>query len=242
MDISTLQYFYIGLAAFLIGFSKTSVEVGILAVLLLAMIFPGKTSPGVVLPMLVAADIIAVIFYRRSCRWSLLLKLIPASAIGVVLGFVFLWIIPELNFERIIGWIILSMLALDLGLSNAAKAFFHSRTAAAVFGTLGGAASMVANAAGPMFGIYLLQMGLKKTEFVGTRSWFFLGMNLIKVPFAVGLGLITPQTLSLNATFLPVILLGAVTGYKLLGVINVQVFGALIRVAVAIAAVRLILF
>ena len=57
---------------------------------------------------------------------------------------------------------------------------------------------MVANAAGPVFGIYLLQMGLDKKEFVGTRSWYFLIINLFKIPFSASLGLITVESLSLK--------------------------------------------
>ncbi|MEE9426942.1 MAG: sulfite exporter TauE/SafE family protein [Paracoccaceae bacterium] len=242
MDISTLQYIYIGLAAFLIGFSKTSIEVGILAVLLLAMVFPGKASPGVVLPMLIAADIIAVIYYRRSCQWHVLVKLIPASAVGVLAGAVILWALPDLNFERVIGWIILAMLVFDLTLTSAAKQFIRGGGGAAGFGIVGGASSMIANAAGPVFGIYLLQMGLNKVEFVGTRSWFFLIMNVAKLPFAIGLGLVTPQTLTLDAMAFPMILLGAVSGYVFLRLINPQVFTALIRMAVLVAAFRLIFF
>jgi len=86
MDISTIQYFYIGLAAFIVGFTKTSVGgVGILAVLLMALAVPGKASPGVLLPMLIAADIMAVIYYRRWCQWRLLAGLLPPTFIGVVL-------------------------------------------------------------------------------------------------------------------------------------------------------------
>ncbi|MEE9389026.1 MAG: sulfite exporter TauE/SafE family protein [Paracoccaceae bacterium] len=241
MDLSSIQYVYIALAAFLIGFSKTSVEVGILGVLLVALVIPGKASPGIVLPMLIAADIAAVLFYRRSCKWGLLVKLIPAAFVGVALGAGFLWAVPNADFEKIIGGIILAMLVLDLAMTKPARKLFRGPWVARIFGTLGGAASMIANAAGPVFGVYLLQMGLNKREFVGTRGWFFLIMNVSKLPFAVGLGLITPQTLLFDLTFLPAILVGAVTGYVLLSHINQRLFSTLIRVAVLGAAARLIL-
>lgn len=241
MDISTLQYFYIGLAAFLVGFTKTSIGgVGILAVLLMALAIPGKASPGVLLPMLIAADIMAVIYYRRACQWGILLSLLPSTFIGVLLGFAFLQIAPDLNFEKVIGWIILGMLGLDLGLTDSAKKLVRGPALTSVVGVFAGTSSMVANAAGPMFGVYLLQMDLKKSEFVGTRSWFFLVINMVKLPFAFGLGLVTPQSLSLNAIYLPVILAGAVLGYIFLKYINIRVFGVLIRIAVLAAAARLI--
>lgn len=243
MELEIIHYFYVGLAAFLVGFTKTSVGgVGILAVLLMALAIPGKASPGVLLPMLIAADIMAVIYYRRSCQWGILLRLMPAAFVGVLLGAGFLRMAPDLNFERIIGWVILAMLALDLGISEAAKKHARGKVLTGIVGVLAGASSMIANAAGPIFGVYLLQMGLNKSQFVGTRSWFFLVMNLSKVPFAVGLGLITPQSLTLNLAYLPVILLGAVLGYAFLNFLNIRVFGILIRVAALVAAARLILF
>jgi len=134
------------------------------------------------------------------------------------------------------------MLALDFGLSEAARKYVRGRAATGIVGVFAGAASMVANAAGPVFGVYLLQMGLTKSQFVGTRSWFFLVINVVKLPFAISLGLVTPASLGLNMWFLPVILLGAVLGRVFLNYINIRLFGVLIRLAVLLAAGRLILF
>lgn len=241
MDLIALQYFYIGMAAFLVGFTKTSVGgVGILAVLLMALAIPGKASPGVLLPMLIAADIMAVLYYRRECQWSILLKLLPLTLVGLMVGYAFLWVAPDVNFEKIIGWIILIMLGLDFFLTSDIKTRLQGRVLTGTVGVFAGASSMIANAAGPVFGIYLLQMGLKKSEFVGTRSWFFLTINILKIPLAVSLGLVTTETLTLNVMYLPVILIGAVLGYKFLAYINIRVFGILIRIAVLATAMRLI--
>ncbi len=242
MDLNSLQILYIGIAAFLVGFTKTSVGgVGILAVLLMALAIPGKASPGVLLPMLIAADLMAVGFYRRSCQWRVLVRLIPMALIGVGLGFLVLRALPDARFGRFIGWTILAMLALDLGLSAAIKAHMRGRLMTGIAGVLAGAASMIANAAGPVFGIYLLQLGLNKAEFVGTRSWFFLLMNIAKVPFALSLGTISTASLTVDLYALPVILLGGAIGVMVLKIINIQLFRFLIRVAVLVAAARLIL-
>lgn len=243
MDMTALQLFYFGLAAFLVGVTKTSVGgVGILAVLLMALAVPGKASPGVLLPMLIAADIMAVIYYRRACQWDILLKLLPLAMVGIAVGFVILRTVPDAHFERIIGWTILAMLVLDFGMSDALRKHMSGPAMTSVAGVLAGAASMIANAAGPIFGVYLLQMGLSKAAFVGTRSWFFLVLNVLKVPVAAQLGLITVPSLTLNLTFLPVIIIGAVVGYKVLKYINIDVFKWLIRFSALAAALRLILF
>ena len=71
---------------------------------------------------------------------------------------------------------------------------------------------MLANAAGPVMMVYLLAMRLPKDEFLGTGAWFFAVVNWVKVPFSVGLGLITPQSLFLDAALSGGVLLGAFVG------------------------------
>jgi len=243
LEFTEIQYLYIGLAALLVGFTKTSVGgVGILAVLLMALAVPGKGSPGVLLPMLVVADIFAVIFYRRQCQWGILFKLVPLTVIGVIIGYFLLDIIPTRVFERIIGVIILVMLMLEFIVSKTGKTKFDGWLITVIVGIFAGVATMIANAAGPIFGIYLLQMGLAKKEFVGTRSWFFLMLNIFKLPFSANLGLITEETLRLDLMFVPAIVIGAIIGYWVLGLINVTIFKWLIRTASLVACIRLILF
>ncbi len=234
-------YLLIGLAAFLVGFTKTSVGgVGILAVLLMALAIPGPASPGVLLPMLIMADIMAVLYYRRACDWKILLRLMPATLIGVALAWWFLDSFSGYDFGKLIGWVILAMLALDLLMNAGLRERLRGRGLTAIMGALAGAASMLANAAGPIFGIYLLQMRLSKAGFVGTRSWFFLLVNIAKLPFAIALGITTQSSLTLNLYYLPVILLGAALGKLVLEYINMKWFKILIRLAVLAAATRLI--
>ncbi|PCJ76328.1 MAG: hypothetical protein COA53_03510 [Rhodobacteraceae bacterium] len=240
MDISTLSYVYIFMAALLVGFTKTSVGgVGILAVLLMALAIPGKASPGVLLPMLIVADIFAVIYYRRHCNWGILLKLFPYAAVGIVIGYFAVDKVPTGVFEKVIGATILFMLVFEVlvpARRNAPAAL------TAFVGIFAGIATMMANAAGPIFGVYLLQMGLPKNEFVGTRSWYFLVLNVFKIPFSANLGLITVETLKLDLMFVPVLFVGAYLGYKFLGIINMAAFKWLIRAAVLLSATKLLFF
>lgn len=242
MDLSALSYIYIFLAALLVGFTKTSVGgVGILAVLLMALAIPGKASPGVLLPMLIVADVFAVIYYRRHCNWGILLRLFPLTAVGVVIGYFSVSVVPAETFEKVIGATILFMLGFEMLVPKSEKRSTHPLLTGFV-GVFAGISTMIANAAGPVFGVYLLQMGLPKNEFVGTRSWFFLIVNLFKIPFSANLGLVTLDTLKLNVMFVPVIFLGAYLGYKILGMLNMAAFKWLIRAAVLVASAQLLLF
>ncbi len=242
-DLSILQIFFFVLAAFITGFTKTSVGgMGILAVLLMAMSFPGKASPGILLPMLIVADIFAVIYYRRSCQWHIIARIFPLTAIGVVIGYFIVDVIPVAVFEMVLGIVILLMLALSMFLEYHRTDISGNLVFAWATGITAGIATMMGNAAGPIFAVYVLQMGLPKSEFVGTRSWFFLILNSFKIPFSASLGLVTFETLKLDLIAIPVIMVGAYAGYVFLKMINLKLFKWLIRLAVLVAAIRLIVF
>ena len=241
MDLTAFQAGYVVAAALLVGFTKTSVGgIGILAVLLMALAVPGKASPGVLLPMLIVADIFAVVYYRRHCDWKVLARIFPATAIGIVVGYLIVDAIPAAVFERVIGAIILAMLVMGLVIEWYKPAFSTGGLWAGLVGLIAGIVTMVANAAGSVFGVYLLQQGLGKQSFVGTRSWYFLILNLFKVPFSASLGLITTDTLKLNLLAVPLIFLGAYLGFRFLKLINLEMFKWLIRLAALVAAFRLI--
>jgi uncharacterized membrane protein YfcA len=99
---------------------------------------------------------------------------------------------------------------------------------------------MLANAAGPVMALYLLAIALPKLEFVGTSAWFFLVINLFKVPFSAQLGLIHAQTLLFNAVLIPAIVLGLVGGRWLVTRIPQKLFDALLLLFVGVAALRMI--
>ena len=73
--------------ALAIGLSKTGLSgLGTMFVPVMAAIFGGKASSGVVLPMLVFADLFAVFYYRRHADWPVLMKLLPWSFAGIIIG------------------------------------------------------------------------------------------------------------------------------------------------------------
>ncbi len=81
-----------------------------------------------------------------------------------------------------------------------------------VFGPLGGFTTMIANAAGPVMSLYFIASRLPVQAILGTAAWFFFVVNLIKLPFSVGLGLITPASLLLDLVLVPALVAGALIG------------------------------
>ena len=123
---------------------------------------------------------------------------------------------------------------------KAARLIPHNWWIVATFGVLAGFTTMLANAAGPVMIIYLLAMRLPKLEFIGTSAWYFLTLNLFKVPFSYDLGLINPASLKVDAWFAPVAMLSVPAGRWLLKFIDQELFERLALGFTVLAALKLL--
>src|ERR1700730_1455777 len=242
-----LQWICAVLGALMVGISKAGITgLSILSVALFMHVFPSsKQASGLVLPLLIFGDIVAVLSYRTHTQWRYLWKLMPWTAAGVVLGYFVLGTISDKTARIIIGAIIVSLCALGYwrryrgSQSQEAAETWHWSLAAAV-GVVAGFITLIANAAGPLMSIYLVALRLPKTQFVVTASVFFMVLNLFKAPFMVKLGLITPQSFEFNLALAPAVLLGALAGRWLLIRINQRLFENLVLGLSAVAGILLI--
>ncbi|MCU0376061.1 MAG: sulfite exporter TauE/SafE family protein [Chitinophagaceae bacterium] len=173
------------LAAFLIGLGKAGLKgVDMLAITLMALVFGGKSSTGVVLPLLCIADIAAVRYYHRHAQWAHFRKLFPWMAVGILLG---VWLGKDLNeqvFRQLMAGIVVVTIAIVLGmeLRKSAKVPGHPAFAAGT-GLAAGFTTMMGNLAGAFANLYFLAMRMPKNDFIGTAAWLFLVINLFKLPF-----------------------------------------------------------
>lgn len=239
-----------GLTAVLIGFSKTALSgLGVIAVAIFATILPAKESTAAILVLLIVGDLIAVWHYRHDADWSMIRRLLPAVLPGLILGSVFLRIVSDDVLRRSIGLVLLVLLLLQLIVkwrnvapaSDAHKPYAHKHRAAAwIAGTGVGYVTMTANAAGAVMTLYLSASGIEKRRFIGTNAWFFLIVNLVKVPFSVGLGLMHWADLGRAGLLAPLILLGGLLGYATIRRVSQRRFDVAVLVAAAVAATALL--
>ena len=101
---------------------------------------------------------------------------------------------------------------------------------------------MVANAAGPIFQLYLLSRRFEKLELIGVGARFFLLVNILKAPFLGGMSFINEESLLFNLKLLPVILLGIFLGRHLVHVVSQRLFEWLVILFALVAGGRLFLF
>ncbi len=238
------QWLLAGLAAVGIGVSKSGLPgVSLLHVVIMASLFGPRESTGVILPMLVVGDVTAVALFRRHSRWNLLVRTLPAATGGVILGWGVMAAFPHWQSGKTIGAIVLGLAAMQF-LRDWKPVWFErvpqSIAIGAGFGLLAGATTMIANAAGPVMGLYLLTVGLPKREFVGTSAWFFLIINLLKVPFSLQLGLITSHSLQLNTLLAPLIIGGLFLGREVVARLRQRTFDSLVLIFAVVGALKLL--
>ncbi|MFF5897235.1 sulfite exporter TauE/SafE family protein [Streptomyces argenteolus] len=253
MDTITLwQLAALAAASTLVGFSKTAVSgANTISLAVFAAVLPARESTGVLLPILIAGDILAVLVYRRHAHWPTLLRLFPAVAVGVLAGTFFMMWAGDDAVRTSIGAILLFMAGVTLWRRRAGsqpppeeETEAPSRAArlkARSYGVLGGFTTMVANAGGPVMSLYLLSAGFRKLGFLGTSAWFFLIVNTSKVPFSVGLGLIDARSLLLDAALVLFVIPGAYLGRACVGRINQKVFDRIVIAATVLGGLQLLL-
>ena len=209
---SPIQWGILFLSAFIIGMSKTGIQgLSLISVPLMALAFGAKPSTGLILPILCAADLIAVLYYRRKAEWKYVFKLLPAALAGFVVALFVDKIVPPTEFKHLMGGclaaIMLVMLWTDRkGKENSLSSHWWFSP---LFGLMGGFTTMIGNAAGPVMAIYLLSIRMPKYSFVGTNAWFFLVINYLKIPVQIlAWDNITIWSLVLDVYTIPFVLLG----------------------------------
>lgn len=242
-DLSLIYWALALFSGFLVGFAKTGVVgTGVLAVPFFAMIFPAGASVGILLPMLCAADIIAVTYYRQHTRWQLLWPLFPWVIIGIVSADLVAYRISDDVLQRIIGGIVISMLM--LAHYHRSKEFHWEglrRIFRAFLGILCGLTTMLANAAGPIMTVYLLTSKLPKQSFIGTGAWFFMIVNLFKLPFMARRGIISIESLLFDVKLLPPIIAGGLLGIYIVKHMNENFFRNSVSILAGMAALKLLI-
>ncbi|MGG5258930.1 sulfite exporter TauE/SafE family protein [Phycicoccus avicenniae] len=243
---SLLAASLMAVAAVVIGFSKTALGgLAVVSVAIFASVLPARQSTAAILAVLIVGDLVAVWHYRRDADWAIVRRLLPAVLPGLVLGSVFLGLVDDTVLRRSIGGILLALVLLQLWVkwrSGEESSTLHERRAAAwAAGTGAGFATMTANAAGAVMTLYLSASGIDKRRFVGTNAWFFLIVNLVKVPFSIGLGLLHWRDAGRAGLLAPLVLLGGLLGYATVRRISQRGFDVAVLLASALAAGALLL-
>lgn len=222
-ESSLLNWFLIAMAAFIVGLSKAGVKgIDMLNVTIMALVFGGKASTGVVLPLLCIGDIMAVKYYHRHAQWTHFWKLLPWMVIGILVGVFVGKDLNETLFRRLMSAIIVLTIVIVLFLEFRKNIFVpHGPFFVSITGLASGFTTMLGNLAGAFSNLYFLALRMPKNNFIGTAAWVFLVINLFKLPFQVLYWRnITPLSLKADLFLLPALLMGFFIGVRVVAKIK----------------------
>lgn len=232
------------LAAFCIGVAKAGFSgTSLISIAIFAELYGSKEQAGFALPLLILADIMVYPAFRKYGSWNDVWRLLPAALVGLGIGWWLMTVISQGTARHIIGWTILLLLGLqllrawkpDLLLKMAKHRAFGTGA-----GVAAGVTTLLANAAGPVFQLYLLSKRVPKMELIGIGARFFLLINIIKLPMNRSLGSIGADTLWQNLLLAPGVLAGIFLGKHLLQRVPQKAFEWMIIVFAALAAGRML--
>ena len=209
--------------AFIIGLSKAGLKgIDMMNVTLMAIVFGGKASTGIVLPLLCVADVMAVWYYHRHAQWPHFWKLLPWMIAGILIG---VYVGKDLNealFRKVMAIIIVLTVIIMFWLEmRKTPVVPENKFFASGLGLASGFTTMLGNLAGAFSNIYFLAMRMPKNDFIGTAAWVFLVINWFKLPFQVIYWKnINAASLLTDAWLIPALLIGFFAGLKIVAKIK----------------------
>ncbi len=234
------------LAALCIGFSKAGFSgVSLISVFLFVDMYGAKTSLGVMLPLLIVADLMLYPAFRKYGSWSQVWPLFLPTGLGMVLA---VWILVEVSdvlMRQLIGVVILIMVLLQFARARW-KAEVEGMAQSPVFAYFcagsGGVATVLANAAGPITQLFLLSRKMEKMELIGVGARLFLVVNLVKLPLNAKLNLMSAETLKTGLILVPFVAIGVFFGRSLLQKVPQLLFEWMVVCFALFAGIRLLFF
>ena len=243
-DFTMVQWLVLAGSAFVIGVNKAGVVgISLIAIPMVASVFGGKVSTGVIATFLVIADAIAVISYRKSVRFDKFLGLLPWTVAGMLIALFVGSRISDEVFKIFMAVAIMIVLVFMIARESRGKDFVFANRwyINAMVGLLGGFTTLIGNVAGPILAVYFLSLHLDKNEFIATRAWFFWIINLLKLPLHLFVWkTITIKTIGLDMLMIPVVIVGALLGILLVKKIPEKPYRIFIIAATFVSALFLI--
>ena len=237
-------YLVAGAAVILVGLAKGGFAgLGAAAMPLLALVMDPVAGAGMLLPILMAQDIVSVWAFRKDFDRRTLLLTVPGAAIGIFAGW---WLASAINPDAVRGFVgviallfgsyrLLPVLGVQLRLAGPAPEWVG-----VVMGGVSGLTSQIAHAGGPPFQIWALSRNFPHLMFIGTSSIFFAIINWMKVPAYAALGQFNTENMTLTAIFMPLAIVSTLAGVKLVKHVSAERFNMIIQLLMIAVGVELI--
>ena len=215
------------IAVLIVGLSKAGLlgSLGMVGVPLLTLVMPARDAAGMMLPVLLAMDAVAIWTYRKECDWRILRVMLPGAAIGTLLGWA-LWSVVSDDGVLLFVGVVTLLFILDalLPLRKKLEGLPPSRLWGNFWGAFAGFTSFISHTGGPPFQIYVLPQRLSPIVYAGTSAFFFAIVNSAKLVPYFFLGQLNVANLQLSAALIPVGMVGVLAGVWLVRRISMKWF------------------
>lgn len=243
MDQSIAFYGVAVSAVLLTGFSKSGFGggLGVMAVPLMSLFVTPQFAAAVMMPILLAMDLVIVWRYRMTWDRRIIFSLLPAALLGLFLGALSFQFMDANTVKFLVGllaaFFVLQFVAVrraGLEISKTPKYMVF------ILGALSGFSSFIAHAGGPPVKGYLLQQRLEKSWFVGTNTVFFFTLNFIKTITYGAFGTLSISSLQVSAILSPILFVGVFLGFRLHKVVDQHTFVNAVYGFLGLTAVKLL--
>ena len=231
-------------AVLLLGLSKGGFSgLAILSTPLVAMVTSPVRAAAILLPILIAQDIVSVAAYRRDWSRRNIAILLPGALAGITAGYFLAAQVSDAMVTLAIG-IVSAGFVLWQWLKHARDGQLKPMPAdpikGAFWGTVSGFTSFISHTGGPPYQVFILPQRLAPAQYAGTTTIFFAILNLVKlIPYFL-LGQFATQNLALSATLLPFAVAATFAGVWLVRQVPAQRFFVLIYALTLIVGLKLI--
>jgi uncharacterized membrane protein YfcA len=229
------------IAVTLIGLSKGGFfGLGVLGLPLMSLYVPPLQAAAILLPIVMAQDVLTIWTYRRTwSAWNLKVML-PGMAVGILVGTLFAASLGAAHIRLAIGLIAAAFVLRHwLGERFQRLQFTPNAFTGGLFGGIGGFTTLLANAGGPAWQIHLLPQGLDKFTYAGTLTMLFAISNVMKVPAYGSLGQLTAENLMFAAVLLPLAIAANYAGLWLVRRTSTELFFRIAYVLMFFIAIEL---
>ncbi len=236
----------VSLSAFLIGLAKGGLggTPVILITPMLALVMPAPDAIGLALPLLMTGDVFALWAYWNGWDRRVILRMLPGTVLGIVVGLALLRSLPPVTLQHAIGVFVLAFCVYKVFGQRLRQNLADSETRiwwhGPLFGGGAGLGAALANAGGPIADAYMLMQRMSPATFIGTGALYFALVNLIKLPGFISSGVLRPIAFLQIAWAIPLVPLGVWTGRRIISRLDIRAFEKLILLLLTIAGVFLL--
>ena len=238
-------YFWIiaVIAVFIVALSKSGLlgSLGMVAVPLLTFVMPARDAAGMMLPLLLVMDAIAVWTYRKDCDWRIIRIMVPGALIGTLIGWALWSVVSDAMVLLFVGvTTLLFILDALLPLRKKLDGLPPNKPWGAFWGGFAGFTSFISHTGGPPFQIYVLPQKLTPVNYAGTNAFFFAMVNTAQLIPYFFLGQLNVSNLSHAVVLAPLAIVGVLIGVYLVRRISIKRFYQLTYWLVFILALKLV--